>query len=94
MKKIFLLVLAFCPCFATSFSFGESIEVSNQKELLELILQNKEYCSQDIEEGKIYLKPEMVFLAKEGTFLRIDQFSLVQLPSISSDEKGLFFSMF
>ena len=81
-------------CFAaTFFSCGELLEISGDKELIDHILANKEYCTEDITAGKIYLKGEKIITVEMGDFLRIDDDFLVRLPAIFSDEKGRFISM-
>ena len=91
LRKV-LMILAAAPCFAVSFTFGESMEVS-EGELVELILENQGYCTNGIEDGKIYLKPENVFPVDEETFLRVENMAVVRLPCVWSDEKGYFISM-
>lgn len=75
---------------STSFTFGESIDTQTESELLNLILDNKEYCTQVIEEEKIYLKPDQIFPTEDGIFLRINQFDLVKISPVFSDELGCY----
>ncbi|HAB98406.1 MAG TPA: hypothetical protein DCE71_01120 [Parachlamydiales bacterium] len=84
----FFVVLS--PCFATSFSFGESLEMSSDSELIDLIMQNKSYCVEDISEGNIYLTAKRVLTTREGVFLRLNRHDLVRLSILFSNEKGCF----
>lgn len=88
--KIFLILLGSTSCFATSFSFGESIEINNNQALLELIMQSEKYCAENITAGKIYFNSEKIFPVGEEVFLRINHFDLIKLPSLFSDENGYF----
>jgi len=89
-KLLATLLLIGTQAFSTSFTFGESIELDNEKELIILVHKNQEYCAEEISDGKIYLKPEHIYPTKEGVFLRLDQFSLAKLLCICSDEKGCY----
>ncbi len=93
VKNIFLICAASASCFATSIALGESIDVENEKELFDLILTNKDFCTDAIIEGKIYLKPEKIESTDEGPFLWIDHFSLIKLPDLHSDESGRYIIM-
>jgi len=93
IKRLVILCLVNISCFATSFALGESIDVNDETELLELILENREYCTKSIIGGKIYLKSDKIEPSNEGSFLWIDRFSLVKLPTIYSDENGLYISL-
>jgi len=93
IKRLAILCLINVSCFATSFALGESIDVKDEKEMFELILENREYCTVSVADGKIYLKSDKIEPSNEGSFLWIDHFSLVQLPPIHSDEKGLYINL-
>lgn len=89
-KILFCFSCSLLPCFAASFSFGESIDNLTYTEIVELITANKEYCIRSIQENKTYLKTENIFKTKEGTFLRFSNHFLVKLPVFFLDEAGYF----
>src|SRR5690348_8640024 len=94
-RKIFAFLISLPSiCFPVSFTFGESIECRNYDELVGEVLANEGECVNNIEGEKVYLKPENIFPAKEGVFLKLDHFSLVRLPSLYSDEKGCYILAF
>lgn len=76
--------------FATSFSFGESVDVTSDEEVVSLILDHQEYCIEMVTADKIYLKPQKLFPSKEGVFLSVDQFVLVKIPRLFSDQDGCY----
>ncbi len=78
---------------ATSFVFGESVDVTNHEHLIGLILENREYCAEEVTDSDIRLKPDQLYPTKEGLFLRINQFDLVRLPYVLSDSDGCAISM-
>jgi hypothetical protein len=91
-KFIFMMLFLSSACFATSFSFGESIEVNNKNELLDLVLQNANYCIEQIVNEQIYLKPKKIFNSREGVFLKLNRFYLVRLECLHSNERGCYIS--
>jgi len=84
------MLLAAAKGFSTSFSFGESIDDIDQKQLIELITENNEYCTDKMIGGRIYLKPDQIYPSREGVFLRINQFDLVRLSCVYSDDEGCY----
>lgn len=94
LKKYLVLFLCLATQgFSTSFTFGESVDVESEKEYEELILENLEYFSSKVEGEKIYLLPEQIYPTKDGCFLRIDQFSLVKVPCLYSNEEGCYITL-
>jgi len=71
-----------------SFAGGESIDVSSEKERMEILLEQRQNCIDKIENGKVYFKPEAVYPVKERIFLWVNHFDLVELPNIQCDENG------
>ncbi len=87
---LFLLLICACPLLSTSFSFGEVVTPHDQTEFLQLILANKEYCTERITSEAILVKSEQIYPTNEGLFLRINQFELVRLPHVMSSADGCY----
>jgi hypothetical protein len=74
--------------YATSFTFGESIDVASHEQLIQLILENRNYCAEEVTDSEIRLKSNQLYPTEEGLFLRINQFDLVRLPYVLSSADG------
>jgi len=88
LKMFYVCFFLYLPLFATSFSFGESIEICNQNEFTDVILENQNYCLNKVINNKAYLKVKNIYPTNEGIFLRISKFHLVKLESVLSDNEG------
>jgi hypothetical protein len=90
LRILGMLLFAAASGFSTSFPFGESIDGIDQKQLVELITENGEYCTDKMVGGRIYLKSGQIYPSREGVFLRINQFDLVRLSCVCSDDEGCY----
>ncbi len=88
-----MLIVSLCWVvggFTTSFSFGESLDVDDQDQILDLIVENSEYCVEKRWGNQIFLKPDQIYPTDEGMFLRLNHFDLVRLPYLYSTEEGCY----
>ena len=66
----------------------------SEKELIDLILANKDYCTERITGGKIYLDPDKLITFPGLNFLRLDEYySMIRLPKLHADENGCYLLM-
>lgn len=90
-KGIFAMAFFFAAsACATSFTFGESLDVDDPHQIVQLVIENLEYCTLRISNDRIFLKPNLIYPTDEGVFLRINQFDLVRLPHLYSNEEGCY----
>jgi len=76
--------------YAVSFTFGESVEFSSEREKIQTLLENQGYCIEKVEESRVYFKPSKIYPMNEGVFVRFDRFSLVELTDVQKDKFGYF----
>lgn len=77
----------------TQYTFGLEAPIEDEKEKIECILENKDSQVKEVVRGKIYLRPESLIHSEFGVFLRVQDFIIVKLSNLSSDERGPYISL-
>ncbi len=66
----------------------------SSKDLISLILANKDYCTESISGGKIYIDADKIITLPGLNFLRLDEeYTLIRLPELYADENGCYLLM-